>query len=222
MTSNKQIREEKMLREILVVRSDIVYADIWSDRPGFIAYDEADFENIILEHYEYQQRWKMEQDTSYQQPIPYVIIHHPESNKFIAYQRGDHTSIVWENRLFAQWSLGVWGHIEKEQENDENPLYTTLFREIEEEMGLTDITNIKILWYIVDRTVPVNLYHLWVLYIAETKTKNITEINGELEDVFFLTKEEIEEIIISPDTELESWSVIAWNAYKKYINNWNA
>ena len=181
-------------------------------------YDEANFEEIILKNFEYQQRGKMEEDTSFQQPIPYVIIHNPETKTFVWYQRGDVNSASWEVRLLGKWSLGVWGHIEKEQENDENPIRSTVYKEIEEEIWLTDITNVKVLGYIVDSTVPVNLYHLWVVYIAETQTTSAEACDGELAWVHFLSEEEVEGIITSPDADLESRSHIAWDAYKKIRN----
>jgi len=215
---SSQVRKEKMLRDILVVKSDTVYKDIWADRPWFIAYDEANFEELILENYEYQQRGKMEEDTSFQQPIPYVLIHNKKLNKFVWYQRGSLESVAWEKRLFGQWSLWVWGHIEKEQEWDKNPIYTTLFKEIEEEIWLTDISNVQVLWYIVDKTVPVNLYHLWVVYVVETHTDDISVVDGELEQVFYLSSEEIDNIIDAEDANLESRSEIAWNAYRSHFN----
>ena len=102
MITQKQgdkIREEKMLREILVIRSSILYKDFHKWRPWFIPYDEIDFENIILQNYEYKQRGKIEEDLSFQQPIPYVIIRNPSIDRFIAYQRWNINSPVAENRL---------------------------------------------------------------------------------------------------------------------------
>lgn len=207
-----------MLRDILVVKSDIVYKDTGSNRPWFIPYDEADFENIILQHFEYQQRGKMEEDTSFQQPIPYVIIHNPDTKTFVWYQRGDITSASGEMRLLGKRSLGVWWHIEKDQENDENPIRSTVYKEIEEEIGLTDISNVKVLWYIVDNADEVALYHLWILYLAETKTTSVEACDGELAWVHFLTEQEVEDIIKSPHADLESRSYIAWDAFKQIRN----
>lgn len=210
-----EIRKEKMLRDILVVKTDVVYKDTGSERPWFIPYDEANFEEIILKRFVYKQRGEMEEDRSYQQPIPYVIIHNEDTNKFIAYKRGGASSAAGEQRLFGQWSLWVWGHIEKEQEKDKNPIRSTVYKEIEEEIGLTDITGLQVLWYIVDATVPVNLYHLGVVYIATTKTTDVEVVDGELENVYFLSEQEVEDIIASPDADLESRSHIARDAYKE-------
>ncbi len=205
-------REEKMLRDVLVVKSSLIYTPETSW--WFITANEVDFESKVIEHFEYQQRWKMEEDLDYQQPIPYVIIHNPEINKFVAYKRGSSESTSWEVRLFGKRSLWVWGHIERDQENEVNPMRSTAKIEIEEEIWLNDISDLKLLWYIRDKTVPVNLYHLWMVYLATTETKDMSVVDGEIEQVYFMTWEEIDSLMENTDIEMESWSKIAWDAYK--------
>lgn len=209
-----QVRKEKMLRDILVIKTDIVYKDFQFE--GFASIEEINLEPIILEHYEYQQRGKMEIDPSYQQAIPYVLIVNPEIEKVIAYQRGDVNSIAGDKRLFGKWSLWVGGHIEVNEQHAENPLLATAIKEIEEEINLTDIHNIHILGYINDNSSPVSKVHLGIVYIAETEAIELSIGDGELEQVFLKSYDEIEEIMTSPDCDVEEWSVIAWNAYKKH------
>ncbi len=202
-----------MLRDILVVKSSLLYTP--DTKWWFIPAEEENFEVKAKEHYEYQQRWKMEEDLNYQQPIPYVIVHNPNLDKFVAYKRGSSESTSGENRLYGKRSLWVWGHIEKEQEHAENPIRATAKIEIEEEIWLSDIHDLTLLWYIRDKTVPVNLYHLWMVYVATTNTESIEVVDWELEQVYFMTKDEIEQLMNSDDVEMESWSRIAWEAYKK-------
>jgi len=206
-----QSREAKMLRDILVVKSSLLYTDdtTW----WFIPTEEEDFEHKAIKHYEYQQRGKMEEDLAYQQPIPYVIVHNPELDKFVAYKRGNSKSTSWENRLYGKRRLGVWGHIEKAQEHEENPIRATAKIEIEEEIWLSDIYDLELLGYIRDKTVPVNLYHLGMVYVAKTNTPDISVVDGELEEVYYMSREEIDGLMNSEDVQMESWSRIAWDAY---------
>ena len=211
---SSQHREAKMRREILVVPTHKVYENHTFE--GFIHAKEADLEQIILEHFEYKVRWDMEVDPSYQQPIPYAIIVNPQSNKVIAYQRWSSESTSWEQRLYGKRSLWVGGHIELEEKNAENPMHVTVVKEIKEEIWLTDIQEVTVLWYINDNSDPVGEVHLGILYLITTHAKDIEIVDGELEQVFFKSHDEIEEIMSSPDCDVESRSKIARQAYKDF------
>jgi len=208
-------RKSKMLRDILVVKSSLLYTP--ETARWFIPKNDADFEHTAITTFEYQQRGKMEEDLDFQQPIPYVIIYNPDLDKYVAYKRGSSESTSGEKRLFGKRSLGVWWHIEKDQESEKNPISATAKIEIEEEIGLDDIQDLHLLWYIRDKTVPVNLYHLWFIYVAITHTNDLSIVDGELEQVYYKTMEEIDELMDAPDVDMESWSVIAWNAYKESL-----
>ncbi len=208
-----QHRSQKMLRDILVVRSWLLYNP--ETKWWFIPADDVTFEESVLNNFEYKMRGDMEEDLDYQQPIPYVIIQNPETQKFIAYKRGSSESTSWETRLFGKRSLWVWGHIERDQEKAANPMESTALIEIEEEIWLHDISNLKLLWYIRDKSVPVNLYHLWFVYLATTATTDVSVVDGELEQVYFMTEQEIDELMTSPDVDMESRSKIARDAYKE-------
>ncbi len=207
-----QHREAKMLRDILVVKSSVLYTD---ETPwGFVPAADVEWEDQAIQHYEYKMRWDMEEDLNYQQPIPYVIVHNPELDKFVAYKRGSSESTSGEQRLYGKWSLWVGWHIERDQESDANPIRSTAIIEIEEEIGLSDIENLTLLWYIRDKTVPVNLYHLGMVYVATTHTPDVETVDGELEQVYFKSADEIDELMNSPEVDMESRSRIARDAYK--------
>lgn len=212
-----QSREDKMLRPVMVVKSNTLYQNHQFE--WFIPQNDANLEDLILSNFEYKERGIMEEDASYQQPIPYVIIINPKTQKIIAYQRWSSTSTSGEQRLYGKRSLWVGGHVEIEQKDSNNPLQATALQEIKEEIGLENISKITSMGYINDNSNPVGKVHIWVIYLAETPEEEINIWDGEIAKVGFFSKDEIEEIMNSSDCDVESRSRIAWDAYKNYSPN---
>lgn len=206
------LRQEKMKKKILVVETDTLYHN--KQFEGFCSINEYDFESTILNNFEYQERGLMEVDDDFQQPIPYAIVVNPCTNKIIAYQRGGQNSGTADSRIFWNWSLWVWWHIEREEKDAVNPMHTTIVKEIKEETGIESITECKIIWYINDNSDIVGKYHLWVIYLIFTNESEVHVVDGEMEKVFFMTKDEIEDILLSEDCNMESWSKIVWENCK--------
>ncbi len=204
-----------MKREILVVNT----ATLFEKRlfSWFSSAEEFDYEKIILDHFEYRVRGDMEIDPSFQQPIPYALIWNPTTQKMIAYKRWSDESTSWEERLFWKWSLWVWGHIELDVKDTKNPMYETVFQEIEEEIFLKkdELKTVEVLWYINDNSDEVWKVHVWVLYLVTTDVDTVSINDGELEKVYFLSLDDIRQIINSEDAEMESWSRIAFEAFER-------
>lgn len=209
---SESLREEKMKKKILVVKSDVVYKD--KQFEWFCPVDEFDFESAILDNFEYQERGLMEVDDNYQQPIPYALVVNPTTEKVIVYQRGGKDSGTWDERIFWNRSLWVWWHIEREEKDAINPMHATILKEIEEETGIKSIIDMKVLGYINDNSDVVGKYHLWVIYLIFTDETKVAVVDGEMEKVFFKTKNEINTIMNSTNHRMESWSKIAWNTCK--------
>lgn len=203
-------KEEKMARKILVVKADTLYKD--KQFEGFSPAEDYNFENIVLENFEYQTRGEMEIDSSFQQAIPYGIIVNQTTNKVIAYQRDGTNS--GEQRLHNKRSLGLGGHIEVEEKDAQNPLQATLIKEIREEIGLDNITGLKIIGYLNDNSDEVGKVHFGVLYVVYTDDTEVEIGDGELEKVFFKTPEEIDELMNDPTCDMESRSRIARTAFQ--------
>ena len=127
---------------------------------GFLPHHEFDYESVILDNHDYLERDLAEQDSSFQQPIPYAIIYNQDNHVFI-YQRGSKGN---EKRLTEKWSCGVGGHIDLIDKESSNPIYTSLLREIEEELSLFDLQTIELLGYINDDSVAVGEVHFGLLY----------------------------------------------------------
>jgi predicted NUDIX family phosphoesterase len=80
-----QIVQDKMLRDIMVVPNEKLFAN-FERKTRFYSHLEHDFEDAILEHYEFMQRGIAEENTAYKQPIPYGVVVN-EDNKVFVYKR---------------------------------------------------------------------------------------------------------------------------------------
>jgi predicted NUDIX family phosphoesterase len=154
----------------------------------------------------FTQRGPAEENPELKQLIPYVIFR--DGNRYLRYRRG---SGGGEKRLHAKTSLGIGGHIEDiDCEVHGTITYadylTALKREIKEEIGLDVQDNaIHTVGIINDDSNPVGQVHLGILHIVDTQEATIAAAEPEIEDITFLTKENLEE----DKANLESWSQLA-------------
>lgn len=212
---SEQWRADKMKRNILVVKTQTIYQDHQFE--WFVSSTDVDLEETILSHAEYLERGLMEQDPSYQQPIPYALIVNPQTKCVIAYQRGGNNSATGEHRLYERRSLWVWGHVEQDEQDTPNPLDATIRKEVQEETGLTTIDQCTIIWYINDNSDQVGKVHLGVVYLITTSDTNVTVVDGEMQQVYFKTIQEIDDMITSDYYDVESWSRIVREHCKSLI-----
>lgn len=141
-----------------------------------------------------------ENDPDYKQLIPYVVFQNPKG--FFNYQRGKASS---ETRLRLLRSLGVGGHIEK-QDGDlgENCYLNGLWRELQEEVGVPPSKNIKLLGFINDDTNEVGNVHLGIVHLYQIETSNLESQEHNLHDCKFSNMNEIKEA----EESFETWSRI--------------
>jgi len=73
-----------------------------------------------------------EQDTSYKQVIPYIVLKNPDGKVFYYKRRGS------EKRLSQLYSVGIGGHINEQDQGDDllSTIYNGLKRELYEETGI--------------------------------------------------------------------------------------
>lgn len=212
-----QVVKDKMQREIMVVKNDILFAQN-SRRDGFLPIEE-NYEKIILENYEYMVRGLAEVNTEYKQPIPYGVVVSNEKKVFV-YKRWAAGSNAGESRMHSKISFWVWGHIEITDKVTDNLLRETLLREVEEEIKLseTDIAKVNVLGYINDdNSDNYSGYHFWVAYIIETNSTNVALEDGELDNGEFLSIDQIETMVQSGEYDIETWSKIIYDEIKKYL-----
>lgn len=197
---------------ILVVKREVLFKD--GDFEGFMHIDEKDYSSIILENFEYQIRTKeLENDSSWQQPIPYVWLVNPKTKKVFLYKRSTTGN---EGRLFNKFSGGVGGHIDQETESvPDDPIFSAMMRELREETIIAEYPIPKIIGYIHFNS-DVEAFHLGVVGIAET----IHDVKPA-EDMAhgqFYSIEEAEKIFSNPENNIERWTVTSWPFVKEYLN----
>ena len=121
--------------------------------------------------YTFLPRQEAENDFSYKQVIPYVLVFNAEG-EILFYQRCGS-----EKRLTGLFSAGIGGHVNDDDEN--KTVYDTILsgvrREIKEELGL-DITNerLQLLGMINEEQTNVGHCHIGVVFKLTIENEGIT------------------------------------------------
>ena len=146
----------------------------------------------------FMQRDLAENDPNYKQLIPYVVFQSPKG--FFSYQRGKASS---ETRLRMLRSLGVGGHIEKEDGDiGQNSYIKGLWRELKEEVGIDPSNNIKLLGFINDDSNDVGKVHLGIVHLYQLETSDLESKELNLTDCKFSSISKIKE----EEESFETWS----------------
>ena len=162
----------------------------------------------------YLPRAAMEEDPSYKQLIPYVVLRHAGDNgvsRIFSYTRGGGGG---ETRLHAKQSIGVGGHISTEDANhdkahaDEGLYRRGLERELAEEVTLKTAYTEQLLGLINDDKTPVGQVHLGVLHVFDLEEPAVWSAEPELADGGFVPLDEL----LTQIDKYESWSQIAIRA----------
>ena len=151
-------------------------------------------------------RSQAEQDPSYKQIIPYVIMTH--AGKYLSYVRGKRAG---ETRLIAKRSIGIGGHINPiDAEN--MPLFsylrdnydTAVQREVTEEVSVETTHTDHIVALLNDESNEVGSVHLGVVHLWNLDAEKVSKREQMITKMAFMTGAELEEV---RDT-LETWSAL--------------
>lgn len=158
----------------------------------------------IADTYTEKRRGDAEEDPSWKQPIPYVVIRRGE--ELFAYER---LAGGGEGRLHNKLSLGFGGHMNAEAgvSTFQELLHTNADRELEEELKISSLegAEMRALGLINDDNNAVGEVHLGILYTfvlpehVDVQVKETEQIRG-----FWTSVDELSQ----PDTyeRLETWS----------------
>lgn len=211
-----QVVTDKMQRKIMVVKNEILF----SKKPSqeWFLPKSDNYEEIILNSFEYMIRGEAEKNFSYKQPIPYGVVINEQKEIFV-YKRWWSWSNAWDSRLHSKISFWVGWHIEIDDTVNKNLLRESLLRELEEEIMIkeSDVLKVEVLWYINDNSNEVWKVHFWIAYIIEITNTKISMEDGELENGEFLSISQIDEMIKSWNYDIENWSNIMYHEIKKYL-----
>ena len=151
-------------------------------------------------------RSRAEQDPSYKQLIPYVIM--TAGGKYLSYVRGKRAGEV---RLVAKRSIGIGGHINPiDAEN--RPLFaylrdnydTAVQREVEEEVYVKTTHTDCIAALLNDESNEVGSVHLGIVHLWNLDEPKDSKREQMITQMAFMTATELEEVRDS----LETWSAL--------------
>ena len=205
-------------QRIIVVERDVLF---WSSSnnyfDGFRSHKEVNYESIILSNLKIRKRRDAEDDSSYKQLIGYTIIANPELKKVFVYQRSAEEN--GGKRLQKKLSWGFGRHIEPFDSKNGNPIKESLLRKTNEEVEIIgEVRESKVLGYINDDSTHVGRFYFGIIYVIDTNATEVKPKDSEIVKVQLKTIKELEEICISPNFNVQTWSRIALEPLKEYFN----
>ncbi|MGI9471810.1 MAG: phosphoesterase [Rubripirellula sp.] len=193
---------------ILVVPESVV------NSIGIIDGFEADVDRFLepilsSDQLSFQPRSAMETDPSYKQLIPYVLLQWTDPQgvtKLFTYTRGGGSG---EARLHAKRSVGIGGHISREDAADgADPYSTGMRRELEEEVRLDSAYTETRDGLIYDPSNDVGRVHLGVVHRFVLEGPEVASNEADLAEGGFVSLQELR----SDMDRLETWSQLAIKA----------
>lgn len=118
------------------------------------------------EFMEFRARSSVEEDPSFKQLIPYAILQTEVDGQssLFQYTRGKGQG---EKRLHAKRSVGIGGHISREDADGEDLYRSGMLRELSEEMIVDSPYSEQLVGFIYDDTSPVGRVHLGVVHLLK-------------------------------------------------------
>jgi len=171
---------------------------------GFFAGGVDAYVERIRRHGEFRRRRDVEEDPSLKQIIPYLIIRYRE--RIFLFQRSTRGG---EERLHGLYSIGVGGHIAREDTNGAQDLLAVgLERELHEELVIANGWRARPVGVLNEDDTPVSRVHFGVVYVVETddpavRVREEDRLSGRL-----ATAAEVREARL----QMESWSQLILDA----------
>ncbi|MGB9748785.1 MAG: NUDIX domain-containing protein [Candidatus Woesearchaeota archaeon] len=191
------MQQEKFEREILVVPRNILFAE--KSFQGFLNFEEYNYIPIILKNFIWIKRKEAEFNPKYQQIIPYGVIVDSKSRSIFVYRRSSGQAYA-EKRLYNKISLGVGGHIEKEDLAEEknysvkNIFERCLLREIREEINVENALNLflfSLFGFLKLEDNSIDKDHFGIVYLIEMPKSKMKLNKGEISSGKFVSFKEL-------------------------------
>ncbi|MBX9656437.1 phosphoesterase [bacterium] len=186
-----------MEEEVLVFPADLL--DRLGPFTGFRSrVDDYLPEILSPKNLSYLRRSLAEEDPSFKQLIPYAVL--KVGDLVYCYGRGKKGG---ESRLHSKLSLGVGGHICKEDGDEGSAAYEKGFaRELEEELDIRSHYRSKIVGIVYDPSTPVGEVHVGIVHLLELESPDVIARDPSLADADFLSLDDI----VSLKPRFETWS----------------
>jgi predicted NUDIX family phosphoesterase len=157
-------------------------------------------------------RAEAENDPTYKQIIPYVILAY--EGRVVYYVRGKRAG---EQRLVAKGSIGIGGHLNDADIGlfrlNEEHYNRVVEREVHEEIHLLSKFRNQIVALLNDDSTEVGRVHLGIVHIFNLKEPKVRKREAMITGLTFLTREEL----MARRESLESWSQICVDALDRLL-----
>ncbi|HEV3233137.1 MAG TPA: phosphoesterase [Candidatus Dormibacteraeota bacterium] len=188
--------------EVLVVPREEIFPDgAWH---GFIDSHPERYLSIIAERRQFRPRGEVEDDPGFQQIIPYVVFRHDD--RYFLTRRLKQSS---EKRLRHLYSLGIGGHINREDVSDEadDVVLEGLRREFAEEVTYAGDWTHRLVGLLNDDSNDVSRVHLGLVFEVTGDSPVISIRETEKLEGELLRLEEMKIYYL----DMESWSQLIYD-----------
>ena len=187
------------MEKVLVVKTEKL-AKYISGKTGLLRDDREEMLDIIVNHHEFISRPAAEEDPSYKQIIPYVVL--TQKGQVFTTRRLNKGG---ESRLHGKLSIGIGGHINPVDETDRRSvLMKGLERELEEEVYIQHRGELVPQGFINDDGNGVGAVHLGLCFSMEVEGEVSVKETEKLSGAWMSLQELKEEY-----DNMETWSQIA-------------
>src|SRR3954470_13515356 len=159
--------------------------------------------DFILTNHSFRSRAIVEEDNSFKQIIPYVLVRH--DSRYLLTRR---TNRQTEKRLHGKYSIGIGGHINDTETlaSGKNVLEAGLERELEEEIHLHGPRkSLELAGIISDDSTPVGEVHLGLVFVLQTGSGDFTVNEPDLMTAEWANVDTLRAV----SQQMETWSQIA-------------
>lgn len=187
------------MEKVLVVKTDKL-AKFISGKTGLLTADREEMLDIIVNHHEFMDRPAAEEDPSYKQIIPYVVL--TQNGQVFTTRRLNKGG---ESRLHGKLSIGIGGHINPVDETDRRSvLMKGLERELDEEVYIQRRGQLIPRGFINDDGNGVGAVHLGLCFSMEVEGEVSVKETEKLSGAWLSLQE-----LKSEYNNMETWSQIA-------------
>jgi len=191
-----------------VPRSKIFAGETWH---GINSQNPSKYLRLILANHKFLPRGKVESDPAWQQIIPYLVLNFA-GKIFLMKRKGNHT----ESRLSGMYSIGVGGHINREDTKGLGKLsqaaqvFSLAKREFGEEIEYKGRYQTKFLGLLNDDSNEVGMVHLGLIVHLSGDSKD-AEVKDEHKSGKFVSFAELDKY----KNRMETWSRIVYDFLEK-------
>ena len=197
------------LEEVLVVPASTLFSNGYFN--GIERQNLEQYFQSISQSYLFIPRNQAEEDESYKQLIPYLVVMH--NGKVLLLER---FKTQGEARLHNKLSIGIGGHVNRVDEmTGKTPWECGLKRELHEELTCNGEYHIKFIGLLNDDTVSVGKVHLGLVYLVEFNSGDVTVKEQDKMSGRFVSLNDLKELY----PHMETWSQIVYDQYLKTISS---